>query len=94
MANVIHAYSQSVRWGYICAIPVAGIATVCALFIKNRPLGPPKKPKNVEDSEKADTSVDVDALSRKSNESRAIARKDSDGSVDDMGVVAQSSSKV
>jgi hypothetical protein len=55
LANVVHAYSQSVRWTYVCAIPVAILAVVCALFVKNRPLGPPKKPKSAEDPEKGQT---------------------------------------
>lgn len=86
LANVVHAYTHSVRWTYICGVPVAGIALICALCIKNRPLGPPKKSKNVDDPEKAASDSagqhNGDSPSRKtSSEAGRIGRKDSDTTV-------------
>lgn len=84
LANVVHAYTQSVRWGYICAIPVAGVATTCAIFIKNRPLGPPKQPKTAGDSEKgklpAQETEDISTTSA----AGGAERKDSQGSLEMM----------
>ncbi|KAK9899939.1 MFS general substrate transporter [Cystobasidium minutum MCA 4210] len=87
LANVVHAYTQSVRWTYICGVPVAGIALICGLLIKNRPLGPPKKPKNVEDPEKAQSEktdgTEAGALSkRSSSEGTHVGRKDSQATID------------
>lgn len=83
LANVVHAYTQSVRLTYICAVPVAGVAVICALFIKNRPLGPPKKAKDATaDPEKAHAAstsgTSVESPSRKSSHNgRAVERNDS-----------------
>lgn len=86
LANVIHAYTQSVRWGYICAIPVAGLAAACGCFIKNRPLGPPKQPKTAEDAEKGKLPEKEGHLEGQLRTSTADGptRKDSQGTLDTM----------
>ena len=41
LAAIITSYSQALKYTYICCVPIAALGAFCALFIKNRPLGPP-----------------------------------------------------
>lgn len=41
LAAIITSYSEALKYTYICCVPIAALGAFCALFIKNRPLGPP-----------------------------------------------------
>ena len=92
LQNVIEAYVQSLKWVYVTGPPIAAVAFLLLIFIKQRPLGPPggsKSAAKADDVEKGETTsekvkeeVKDDALVASGIPPAIVARTGSDLTVE------------